>query len=83
MYGLGVIVVSFYVRRWIGQKVWRSLHFGSFGVFIASLVHGIQAGTDTSNLMVLGMYGAAAVLVFGLIAHRLTPMEAESAETGV
>jgi hypothetical protein len=71
-YGLMVIVASFYVRRWIGQRVWRLIHFGSLGVFIASLVHGIQAGSDTSQPLVLGMYVGAAIVVFGLVAHRIT-----------
>lgn len=72
LYGLMVIVASFYVRRWIGQRVWRSLHFGSLGVFIASLVHSIQAGSDTSQPLVLGMYAGAAIVVFGLVAQRIT-----------
>lgn len=77
LYGLAVIVASFYVRRWIGQRTWRLLHFGSLGVFIASLVHGIQAGSDTSQPMVLGMYAGATIVVFGLVAHRMTSTRSE------
>ena len=78
MSGLAVVVVSFYVRKWIGQRSWRLIHFGSLGVFLASLLHGIQAGTDTSNPMVLGMYAGVTIAVFGLVAHRLGPVETES-----
>lgn len=81
MYGLAVIVVSFYVRRWIGQKLWRTIHFGAFGVFLVSLFHGIQAGTDTSNPVVLGLYGGAAVAVFALAALRLIPAASTRSES--
>lgn len=74
MYGLAVVVVSFYLRKWIGQRSWRLIHFGSLGVFLASLLHGIQAGTDTSNPVVLGFYAGVTIAVFGLVAHRLVPL---------
>ena len=48
-YGLVLISTSFYVKRWIGQRAWRAIHFGSIGVFAASLVHGIWAGTDSPD----------------------------------
>jgi DMSO/TMAO reductase YedYZ heme-binding membrane subunit len=69
---LVVVSGSFYVKRWIGQKRWRSIHFASFGVFVASLIHGIWAGTDTDSPLMLGLYLGAAVVVFGLIGHRIT-----------
>lgn len=75
LYTLVIVIVSFYVKKHIGQKVWRGIHFASFGLFISALLHGILAGTDTKNPWVIGMYTAAAVAVFGLLAHRMTPPE--------
>ncbi len=72
LYGLVLVSGSFYVKRWIGQKTWRSIHFASFGVFVASLVHGIWAGTDTASPLMMGLYIGSAIVVFGLIGHRLT-----------
>ena len=80
LYGLAVVAGSFYVKRWIGQKRWRSIHFASFGVFVASLIHGIWAGTDTDSPLLLGLYLGAAVVVFGLIGHRITEDTARTAE---
>ncbi|HEU4894944.1 MAG TPA: ferric reductase-like transmembrane domain-containing protein [Acidimicrobiia bacterium] len=80
MYGLVVVVVSFYVRKWIGQSMWRVIHFGAFGVFLSSLVHGIQAGSDSTSLLVMGLYAGSAIVVFGLVAHRLTAIEVEPPE---
>jgi DMSO/TMAO reductase YedYZ heme-binding membrane subunit len=81
LYGLIIVVVSFYVRRFIGQKWWRIIHFGAFGVFVASLIHGVMAGTDSSSPWVIGLYLGTAVAVFALIALRLTPT-AEGAPRG-
>jgi DMSO/TMAO reductase YedYZ heme-binding membrane subunit len=72
LYGLVVVVGSFYVKRWIGQKRWRAIHFASLGVFVSSLVHGIWAGTDTSSPMMIGLYLGSAIVVFALVAHRIT-----------
>jgi len=73
LYGLVVVAGSFYVKRWIGQRLWRSIHFASFGVFVSSLIHGISAGTDTGSPMMIGLYLGSTVVVFALLAHRLTP----------
>ena len=80
LYGLVVVAGSFYVKRWIGQKMWRAIHFASLGVFVSSLVHGVLAGTDTGNSWMIGLYLGSAIVVFSLIAHRLTG-ETASAKT--
>ena len=49
---LGVVAMWMLVDRhgvvlhpkWIGQKVWRFVHFSSFGAFVAAFAHGIMAG---------------------------------------
>lgn len=78
-YGLVVVALSFYVKKWIGQRAWRSIHYGSFGVFVASLVHGVQAGTDSSHPMMIGMYLGAVVVIMLLLAHRVISSAAGSA----
>lgn len=74
-YGTVLLVGSFYVRKRIGQRTWRALHFGSFVVFALALSHGLMAGTD-HGLMVAGIVPVASVLLFGfyrLLAHLLPP----------
>jgi hypothetical protein len=71
-YGLVVVAGSFYVKRWIGQRRWRAIHFASLGVFVSSLIHGIWAGTDTSSPMMIGLYLGSAIVVFSLVALRIT-----------
>jgi len=42
-----IVNVSFYIRRLIGQKTWRVLHYLSFGMYAMGLVHGLFSGTDS------------------------------------
>jgi predicted ferric reductase len=53
LYLLALIVISFYLRQGIGQKLWRLIHYVSFFTFFAVLVHGLAAGSDT---MTPGMF---------------------------
>jgi hypothetical protein len=70
-YGLLLVSTSFYLKRWIGQMTWRAIHFASIGVFVASLLHGMWAGTDTRTPMMIGLYVGSAAVVFTLIGLRL------------
>jgi DMSO/TMAO reductase YedYZ heme-binding membrane subunit len=72
-----IVSLSFYVKKWIGQNAWRSIHYLSFGAFGATVVHGVMAGTDTSNPWVASLYVAAVLVVVLLTAVRV--MSAQSA----
>lgn len=71
LYALIVVVGSFYMKRFIGQKVWRSIHFASFGLFISALLHGMLSGTDSGSPLILGLYAGSAIVVFALVGQRL------------
>lgn len=77
LYTLTVVVVSFYVKKWIGQKVWRTIHFLSLGVFVAALAHGITAGTDTRTPLMIGLYVGSAIVVSALVGYRLSAVRDE------
>ena len=65
-YGAVVVHGSFALRKPLGPKAWRRLHFLSFGVYAAVLLHGIFAGSDTGRAGVQALYlgsGAAVVLL--------------------
>jgi predicted ferric reductase len=70
-YGLAVVSLSFYVKGIIGQKAWRTIHFLAFGTFLAALVHGIMAGTDSGHRAVVGLYFGSALLIVALVAIRV------------
>jgi hypothetical protein len=71
LYGSVVVAGSFYVKKWIGQRAWRTIHFTSFGVFVSALLHGIAAGTDTRAPLVLGLYLGSALVITILLTLRL------------
>lgn len=78
-YAVAVVSLSFYFKRWIGQQTWRAIHFLGFGAFLAALIHGIVAGTDSGHPAVLAMYVTSGSLVFGLMAVRTLTAGAETA----
>jgi len=81
-WGMVLVGLSFYLRRFISQKAWRYLHFGAFGTYVAATAHGIMAGSDTSRPAVLALYLAGGAAVVVLTAARLALM-AERTRPGV
>ena len=53
-----VIYASFALRRRIGVKNWRRLHYATFGLFGLATVHGLAAGSDSAP-WVFGLYAGA------------------------
>lgn len=80
-YVLVIVSLSFYVKKYIGQTAWRAIHHLSFGLFVASLAHGIAAGTDTAHPAVVGLYTGFGTVVTVLLAIRFAQgREPERAE---
>lgn len=48
LYGAIIVVVSAYLAGRLGYRVWRSLHYLSFGLFTMGFLHGLLAGTDSA-----------------------------------
>jgi predicted ferric reductase len=70
-YGMIILTMSFGLRRLIGQKGWRLLHFGAFPLWVMALVHGLGAGSDAQRPWALLLYLATAGVVVFLTAFRL------------
>lgn len=47
-----LLIGSFYVRRWIGQRVWRAFHYIGFVAYWIALAHSIFLGTDSNQLWI-------------------------------
>jgi sulfoxide reductase heme-binding subunit YedZ len=68
-----LIVVSFPLRKTIGMRAWRRLHWATYGVFVAATVHGLVAGTDTARPWAFALYvGAVAAVAFATAWRVLT-----------
>lgn len=65
-YGALLVHVSFSLRRRIGARTWRKLHYLSFFVFAAALAHGLAAGSDTSTVGMQAIYVSSLAIVAAL-----------------
>ena len=62
---MALIYLSFLVRRRIGQRNWRRLHWATYLVFLLATVHGVASGTDASQPWAHGLYlGAVGAVAF-------------------
>lgn len=68
-----VLALSFRVRRRIGQKRWRLLHYASFAAFFLALGHALHAGTDLTGTTGLVFGAIAATPVLWLTFARILP----------
>lgn len=76
VYGAALLVASFYLRRRIGPRAWRTLHYASFAVFALGLAHGLLAGPDWGLLLALAAAPCAVVLtlfIFRVLDRLVAP----------
>jgi sulfoxide reductase heme-binding subunit YedZ len=82
MYLALIVLASFYVRRRIGQRAWRTLHYLTFLAFLGATVHGIGAGTDTGAGWAQWIYLGASTVVWFLLVYRIGISIADRAAAG-
>ena len=70
LYLMAAVVASFYVRKRIGQRAWRMLHYLTFLSFAGATAHGLLSGTDTSSWG-RWVYLTATVPVVFLFVYRI------------
>lgn len=70
-YASAVVTASFYVRRHIGQRAWRVLHYVTFLAFIGATLHGIASGSDTGSGWAFWVYLVPATLSIFLLTYRI------------
>jgi methionine sulfoxide reductase heme-binding subunit len=81
--GLGVVGgwlaallgLSFYVRRWVGPKLWRKMHRWTLAVYALAVVHTLGAGTDSRTLWLLIIVIATVAPIAVMAAVRLLPSD--------
>ncbi|MEA2574062.1 MAG: hypothetical protein QOH93_1360 [Chloroflexia bacterium] len=66
-----VVSFTFYIRRQIGTKAWRLIHFLSYGTFGMAMLHGLLSGTDSANPWLLWMYWLTSLSLLALTAYRV------------
>ena len=71
LYLMAIVMASFYVRRTIGQRTWRILHYLSFFAFLGATAHGVAAGSDSGSAWAWRIYVTATVAVVFLLTYRI------------
>ncbi len=70
-YLVAALTASFYLRKQIGQKLWRLFHYLSFGAYGLALLHSLMAGTDSSLGLVKLIYLGTGFTILFLTLYRL------------
>lgn len=69
-----VVAASFWVRRRIGTRLWRRLHWLTYALFGLATIHGISAGTDSTQPWARALYlGALGAVVAATAWRALVP----------
>ena len=79
--GLGIIAgwaamflgLSFYARRMIGNKRWRSIHRATIVVWALAVVHTLGSGTDAGSLWLQGILVITGLPIIFLFLRRIIP----------
>jgi hypothetical protein len=66
-----LIGVSFAVKRLIGQRAWRALHWLTFPLYALALLHGLGAGTDAGTPWMDALYLLSGSVVVLFSSYRL------------
>jgi predicted ferric reductase len=66
-----IITLSFYLRKGIGQKAWRLMHYFSFLMYLTGLLHGLFSGTDSGADWVQKYYWLTAGSLLFLLMYRI------------
>ncbi|MGE5251533.1 MAG: hypothetical protein ACM3QS_15130 [Bacteroidota bacterium] len=90
-----LVTLSFYVRKGIGQKSWRLIHYASYLMYLLGVFHGIFSGTDSGagwlqkyywftagSLLFLLIYRILASLADKLFPQKPRPTPARTAPNG-
>jgi DMSO/TMAO reductase YedYZ heme-binding membrane subunit len=70
-YLTAIVTASFYVRRQIGQRAWRLLHYLTFVAFIGASAHGIGSGSDSGSPWAFWIYVIPIAAAVFLLTYRI------------
>ena len=66
-----IVTLSFPLKKWMGNKNWKRLHYTSYLAFGLVSIHGLFAGTDGGNLGFRVLVGIGTALVLILLGIRM------------
>ena len=86
MYAMVLILVTSWIRKRLGTKLWRAIHLLAIPTFTLALAHGVFAGTDSSRPWMFAIYVVTGLLTLFLVivrglTHGYRPPRAERPAT--
>jgi predicted ferric reductase len=66
-----LVTVTFYLRKWIGMKAFRAIHYTSLLAYLFAVVHALQSGTDSALPVIQLMYASTFLVVAFLVVYWL------------
>ncbi len=66
-----IVYASFSLRKRIGARTWRRLHWATYLIFCIATIHGLAAGTDSARAWAVALYGGAVGAVVAAAGWRI------------
>jgi predicted ferric reductase len=66
-----IITVTFYIRKSLGKKTWRVVHYLGFLCFLAAMIHGLTSGTDAGTVWAQDFYWITGGSFLFLVVYRI------------
>jgi predicted ferric reductase len=70
LYLLLAVIISAMLSARLGYKIWRAVHYITFGLFFVTMLHGLMAGTDSKSMWTQVMYMVTGFIVIFLATTR-------------
>lgn len=71
MYGMLLLLLTSDLRPKIKRPLWLAIHMLSYPIYLASLIHGVKAGTDSDHPVMQGVYIVTLLATLALAAGRI------------
>lgn len=69
-----LVYLSFGLRKRIGVRNWRRLHWTTYTIFAAATLHGLLAGSDSNHPWALDLYvGSVGLVITATVWRALVP----------
>ncbi len=70
-YLTAILAISFYVKKRIGQRAWRLIHYLSFLGWVMVVFHGLMSGSDSGAPLMRAVYLVTTISVGFLTVYRI------------
>lgn len=82
LYLFAALIATSLLRRHLGQRAWRAVHWSTYALWPVALLHGITAGTDSFTPWMVAIDATCAAVVAGAFAWRIAPRRSIRAADG-